>query len=292
VINQGGEVRIRELQETRLLLQREAGRLLEECNSKLSEEEGLSFPAQTAAIHLTGSLRSELGRFQRAFTAASTSDQMVSTKTGQLQAVLPMLGTLRDSIPEERLDAALTADVTRVQSQLREIDTLLGTRRTLTENLKSIKANEDVLSGVKDFSEQDEALFEKLYQSHFGQICELLHQNLQQQAPLVQAISANNLSVKLQSSPRVLALNKLSHTVRLFQEVCDNEREGVTFYTDLQSLLQRTLTSISDFRLARETERQELSVEASAPPYSSQASQGGALPPSYQQAGNYNPYNY
>ncbi len=315
VLRSGGEGRLREMRTAKEQLESEARRLIAAATATMDEEARQQTGGQTPSQLLTLGMRQELARLGAALEAASQSDALVARKSEEMAPHLAQLAQLDRVLGGQAVaSAAAPEQHAELREALAKLDGLLRERHALLASLKERARSEQPAAHLGDFGTSDEAAFAVLMGRYEGEEKQL-RDNVTRQAGLLEAVQRLNGSLAGSATPRVAACQALARACQLYFEVADNEREGITFYTDLQALLMRLNRSAQDFAFARATERNDMRLDparnaasaslpsvspppygsvspppfgnASPPPYGNVAA-GGAPPPAYNNYGNSN----
>lgn len=288
----GGEGLLLELSRAREQLRVEDVRLLDRASSLLGEEESpqvaSSSPWQTSALRLTLPMRQEEGRLRAALDAGSRSDDTVRRKMDECGVDLRSItqGTALDRIPqwEDGGSSSSREDEERLRQSLQRLDLLARERISIQQRLRDIQKGDDAARELSESCVRDDEAFQGRLDRMYGEEGKKAMENGRKQKEELDVLREANRRWRgqqnnAQQTQRELYCQRLQRACQLFQEIQDNLREGVTYYTDLQALLVRLARQVEDFCLARQTERREYGMQF--PPQ----------PPSFAQAASAPPYN-
>eukprot|EP00163_Fabomonas_tropica_P010213 TRINITY_DN2029_c0_g3_i1.p1 TRINITY_DN2029_c0_g3~~TRINITY_DN2029_c0_g3_i1.p1 ORF type:complete len:417 (-),score=114.22 TRINITY_DN2029_c0_g3_i1:1299-2549(-) len=218
-------------------------------------------------------LTDELTKLQNHLNHAASSDQMVREKFQKRKINLEQLNRpvsdLNSLLPPAVPPSGPVADaVAKVQELLdtgaemiKEREILEDESRSTIQQVKDSIVN-DVIAGAGESKSQDSIFEDKvnLYRAWERRTKE----NMAKQATLLEAIktSKQELDTLLKDSDdarmRGSALKQLNATVADYNEVSNNIREGIEFYTEFSDILNKLKSSVSDWVFARQTERKDL----------------------------------
>lgn len=166
----------------------------------------------------------------------------------------------------------------------------MAQRLRVVARIKDVARGDDITPLLtKDAGAAPEAVFSQNLDTLYGAALKELEQNAAAQREQLDAIRECNRKFVAargtDAAPLQQACQRVARAAAVFQEVIDNLREGVTFYTELQSMCMRHKRQAEDFCFARDQERRELVGQpALAPPpaYHPYGASAPALAP-YQQ---------
>jgi hypothetical protein len=313
----GGEAQLQDLLRAKAQVSAEDARLLDEVTSMLNREEqddeqGRQKYASdgrwscSRSNVLTVQLRQELSKLRVALDAAAKSDQLVQSKvadiTPDLRAFAMGAQHVATLLPRPQQGAQTAQGGEQFVQPLRQclaaLDALVSHRLRTVARLRELARDDDITSLLMKNPISPEAVFKQQLERYAAPIKELEENAVKQRQQLDVIRDVNRQFVSARSAESVPlreACQRIARAAATFQEVLDNLREGVTFYTELQSLCVRHQRQAQDFCYARAQERTEMMQQAptqnpyhAAPP-STAAQQnpyyGASAPPAYSQPG-------
>eukprot|EP01097_Dermamoeba_algensis_P006110 TRINITY_DN3854_c0_g1_i1.p1 TRINITY_DN3854_c0_g1~~TRINITY_DN3854_c0_g1_i1.p1 ORF type:complete len:877 (+),score=270.26 TRINITY_DN3854_c0_g1_i1:258-2633(+) len=279
VSSEGGIRLLRELIEALNKLAEEDISICRSIISELDQEEaddnmnrmqlGDDWP-RTPSSTLTQGLRGELSNYRTKLDQSRKSDSYVVKKYKDNQEWLEKIsGTESDIIAMIPGRSASTQrfDLSRLKHMLFSLDTLLSERNSLMNSLRETASKDDVSSKLINISEgkSQESVFEEELKK-YDPIKAKLRSSFSDQKNILHNIAEENTRFSSSNagsslSGRADTLSKMENALKVFHELKGNLREGMEFYLSLQESLRLLQGKVSDFILARDTEKADLERE-------------------------------
>ncbi len=201
-------------------------------------------------------MRQELARLKAALEAGSASDNLVQRKLDEL---LPSLEQLRrlDAVIPKSATASSGSDLRPLRDALASLDSLLRERHTLVAAIKARMRAETAASAAAqlgDLSVSDDTVFGQLFARQHAHDETALSENIARQQQLLDTVStlaSQVLSSRAQPDARAAACQSLSKMCVAFNELLENEKEGINFYADLQGSKKKKKSNVNFFLFQR-----------------------------------------
>ncbi len=313
----GGEAQLQDLLRAKAQVASEDARLLDEVTAMLDREEQEDDAGRrkytdgrwacSRSNVLTVQLRQELSKLRVALDAAHKSDQLVQSKladiTPDLHAFALGAQHVASLLPRPNPSAQAAQGGEQYVQPLRQclgaLDALVSQRLRTVAQLRELARDDDITAQLMKNPIAPEAVFKQQLERYAAPIRELEENAVKQRQQLDTIRDVNRQFVNARSAESVPlreACQRIARAAATFNEVLDNLREGVTFYTELQSLCVRHKRHAEDFCYARSQERMELMQQQAVQPAPSANPYYGASAPALsqqqqqQQQPAFNPY--
>ena len=221
-------------------------------------------------------LRAQLVKRRDLLQVARKSDDLVKTK---FEKNLPYVEAL--SATKEELEASIPASVQSSSSQnepsvveLKKLLSDLSANKTqrakLNDQACALGKNDDIGPALLEAFSKKTTNYDPVFTkqlSRYDTVQSQLEANITQQSTLLKNIQAANERFKQATrasetlKQREQALQNLEAGYNAFKDLTDNMRQGVKFYTDIATVLQRLHEQCSDYASARAIEKKDILKE-------------------------------
>jgi len=277
---QGGLNRLRSLRVTLKEMANETHSQCDKLSDQLKEEEAEdtecrkqfhSSWSRLPSQQLTVNLQRELNKYRSKVEQASNSDSLIDDKISKHEVMFQKFDLNRQEIDEmmPRPDSSAQTNTSQAQNQLRDLlsqlDDMFGREADLEKSLQQEQELEgQKIKGdlLKNQSNLDSTINQ--YLSNFDTKLQEFQDLSQKEDSLYSDIKGKYTSfaqgrTETQSQhQRQEVVQRMFETIRMYDEIMANVREGIGFYSAMQDFIEKLGQRIGDFIWARKMEKGDL----------------------------------